>query len=49
MAVEAQPVLKLSLPDTTCMGIAWGSHELIAASCNNGQCGATVLAEDPAS
>ncbi|ORY81743.1 WD40-repeat-containing domain protein [Leucosporidium creatinivorum] len=34
--LKAKPILKLTLPDTTCDSIAWASHETIAAGCNNG-------------
>lgn len=35
--VEAKPILRLSLPDTTCISVAWASHETLAAGCSNGQ------------
>lgn len=35
--VKINPVLKLLLPDTACVSIAWGSHARLAAGCDNGE------------
>lgn len=37
LTVKLQPRVKLFLPDTTCLTLDWGSHDVIAGGCTNGK------------
>jgi hypothetical protein len=40
--VKCDPIVRLSLPDTTCTTLDWANSELIAVGCANGEGAARV-------